>query len=102
DDRVAARTARPPRRVRPRSEGDVSRSDELRERILELVAEYHDAEFSHNGFVPGESRVPVSGKVFDSDELLQLVDASLDFWLTSGRYARQFELQLAKKLRVRH
>jgi CDP-6-deoxy-D-xylo-4-hexulose-3-dehydrase len=80
----------------------VSDSAELRERILELVAEYHDAAFGNGRFEPGESRVPVSGKVFDSEELLNLVDASLDFWLTTGRYARRFEIELAKKLGVRH
>lgn len=80
----------------------MSRSADLRERILELVAQFHDEEFARCEFVPGEARVPVSGKVFDSDELLHLVDASLDFWLTTGRYTKQFELQLAKKLGVRH
>ena len=80
----------------------MSDATDLRERILELVAEYHDAAFSNGRFEPGESRVPVSGKVFDADELLNLVDASLDFWLTTGRYARRFEIELAKKLGVRH
>ena len=80
----------------------MSGSAELRERILELVSEYHDAEFGAREFVPGETAVPVSGKVFDADELLNLVDASLDFWLTTGRYARRFEVDLAKRLGVRH
>jgi CDP-4-dehydro-6-deoxyglucose reductase, E1 len=80
----------------------VSDAAELRERILELVAEYHDAQFADGGFTGGESPVPVSGKVFDADELLNLVDASLDFWLTTGRYARRFELELAKRLGARH
>ena len=61
----------------------------LREQILELVAAYHDAQFAQGAFEPGASAVPVSGKVFDADELLNLVDASLDFWLTTGRYARR-------------
>ena len=74
----------------------------LRHRILELVAEFHDAEFAARGFVPGETPVPVSGKVFDDAELLNLVDASLDFWLTTGRYAKQFELAFAKRVGVRH
>jgi CDP-6-deoxy-D-xylo-4-hexulose-3-dehydrase len=77
-------------------------ADELRERILELVAEFYDAEFGNGSFTPGESPVPVSGKVFDADELLHLVDASLDFWLTTGRYARRFELELARRMGVRH
>jgi CDP-6-deoxy-D-xylo-4-hexulose-3-dehydrase len=74
----------------------------LRERILELVEEFHGAEFAAGPFVPGETPVPVSGRVFDADELLHLVDASLDFWLTTGRYARRFELELARAVGVRH
>ena len=75
---------------------------ELRERILELVNEFYEAEFGANGFTRGESPVRVSGKVFDADELLNLVDSSLDFWLTTGRYAQRFERELARTLGVRH
>jgi CDP-4-dehydro-6-deoxyglucose reductase, E1 len=74
----------------------------LRTRILELVDEFHDAEFVSREFVPGETPVPVSGRVFDAEELLTLVDASLDFWLTTGRYARRFELELGRALGARH
>ena len=77
-------------------------AEELREQILELVQTYHDAEFASREFVPGETPVPVSGRVFDADELLHLVDASLDFWLTTGRYAKRFELEFAKAVGVRH
>ena len=77
-------------------------AEELREQILELVQTYHDAEFASREFVPGETPVPVSGRVFDADELLHLVDSSLDFWLTTGRYARRFELEFAKAVGVRH
>jgi CDP-4-dehydro-6-deoxyglucose reductase, E1 len=80
----------------------LSAAADLRERILALVGEYHDAEFGPKAFVPGETPIPVSGRVFDSDELLHLVDASLDFWLTTGRYARRFELEFAKAVGVRH
>ena len=80
----------------------MSESAELRERILALVDEYHSAEFGAVSFVPGETPVPVSGRVFDADELLHLVDASLDFWLTTGRYAKRFELEFARALGVRH
>ena len=47
-------------------------------------------------FVPGESNVPVSGKVFDVEDLGHLVDASLDFWLTEGRFTDEFEKKFAK------
>jgi CDP-4-dehydro-6-deoxyglucose reductase, E1 len=80
----------------------MSRADELRTQILELVEEYHDAQFGDGEFRPGESPVHVAGRVFDADELLRLVDASLDFWLTTGRYARVFERELARYLGVRH
>jgi CDP-4-dehydro-6-deoxyglucose reductase, E1 len=72
------------------------RARELRERILSLVREYAGEAFAPRGFVPGESAVPVSGKVFDAEELSLLVDASLDFWLTTGRYAARFEREFAR------
>ena len=72
-----------------------SRADDFRKQILDLVTEYHGAAFPIEPFVPGESRVPVSGKVFDADDIRHLVDASLDFWLTTGRYAQMFEREFA-------
>jgi len=80
----------------------VADATQLRERILELVAEYHDVAFAPRNFVPGETPIPVSGRVFDAEELMSLADASLDFWLTAGRYARRFELAFAKAVGVRH
>ncbi len=78
------------------------RAADLRRRILELVAEYHAEAFPDLEFVPGQTPVPVSGKVFDADELQHLVDASLDFWLTTGRFAEQFEREFARWMGVRH
>jgi CDP-4-dehydro-6-deoxyglucose reductase, E1 len=77
-------------------------ADELRAQILELTREYQALQWPHKAFVPGESSVPVSGKVFDADEVEKLVDASLDFWLTTGRYAKQFEREFARWMGVRH
>ncbi len=77
-------------------------ADELRERILELVAEYHDLAFPPRPFVAGISAIPVSGKVFDAAEVVSLVDSSLDFWLTTGRYAAEFEARFAEVMGVRH
>ena len=77
------------------------RADELRDRIRELVAEYHAEAFPTRTFVAGESAVPVSGKVFDADDVQHLVDASLDFWLTTGRFAAQFERDFARYMGVR-
>ena len=67
----------------------MSGASELRGQILDLVRQYHDEAFAADPFVPGVTPIPASGKVFDADELGLLVDASLDFWLTTGRYAER-------------
>ena len=77
-------------------------ADELRARILALVGEFAAAEWPPGPFVPGETPVPVSGRVFDADDVRTLVDASLDFWLTTGRFAARFERDLAAFVGVRH
>jgi CDP-6-deoxy-D-xylo-4-hexulose-3-dehydrase len=69
-------------------------AEDLRGRILRLVEEFAAAEWPRTPFVPGKSRIPVSGKVFDDDEVKSLVDASLDFWLTTGRFAASFKHSL--------
>lgn len=75
-------------------------SIELRKRILHLVSEYTGLSHGPKKFVPGETLVPVSGRVYDETDLQLLVASSLDFWLTSGRYNDEFEKQLAKFLRI--
>lgn len=77
-------------------------ADELRQKILSLVEEYAVSRWPESNFVPGESPVPVSGKVFDADEVRHLVDASLDFWLTTGRFAHEFERSLSDWVGARH
>jgi len=79
----------------------VSRADQLRDRIRGLVGEYYHEAFPAPDFVPGSSPVPVAGRVFDKQELELLVDSSLDFWLTTGRFAEQFEREFAKFVGVR-
>ena len=78
-----------------------ARADQLRSQILDLVGEFFEAEFADQAFAPGKSLVPVSGKVFDAAELRSLVDASLDFWLTTGRFAAQFEREFGAFCGVR-
>lgn len=73
-------------------EDDASRA--LREQILELCVEYQSGKAAAD-FVPGKTYIPASGKVVDGVDLTHIVDASLDLWLTSGRYGRQFEADLA-------
>src|ERR1700690_2507057 len=79
----------------------VSRADDLRDRIRALVGEYYREAFPAPAFVPGSSTVPISGRVFDEQELELLVESSLDFWLTTGRFADQFEREFAKFVGVR-
>jgi len=75
---------------------------ELRELIVNLSGEYAERFHGPRTFVPGESLVPVSGKVVGAPELRNLVDASLDLWLTTGRYNTAFEGRLAERLGVAH
>ena len=63
---------------------------QLRDEIRTLVKQYYDVALATQPFVPGQTNVPVSGKVFDSTELEYLVEASLDAWLTTGRFAAEF------------
>jgi len=81
---------------------DNLKAEALRHQILDLVAEYHKQAFPPRPFLGGISTVPVSGKVFDENELQHLVDSSLDFWLTTGRFADQFEKGFAKVMGMRH
>ncbi len=76
-------------------------AESLRERILELVGQYHDIRFAKRPFIPGETPIPVSGKVFDAHEVKTLVDSSLDFWLTTGRFAARFETEFARFIGAR-
>jgi CDP-6-deoxy-D-xylo-4-hexulose-3-dehydrase len=78
-----------------------SQTENLRDRILDLVSEYHELAFAQQPFVPGNTPVPVSGRVFDAEDMRSLVDSSLDFWLTTGRFAAQFEKQFARWFGVR-
>ncbi len=73
-----------------------------RQAILSLVESFATQSLEAPKFVPGESAVPVSGKVLDSSDISALVDASLDGWLTSGRFHKDFEKALEKYVGVRN
>lgn len=79
-----------------------SQVQRLRANISQLVAEYAAEAFPSKPFVGGISPIPVSGKVFDKEELQHLVEASLDFWLTTGRFAARFEEEFARRMGTRH
>ena len=74
----------------------------LRSRILEAVREFYRVEYGCNKEYQAGDRIPYAGRVFDEAEMECLVDASLDFWLTAGRYADRFEQELAGFLGVKH
>lgn len=76
--------------------------EEIRKQILELTKEYYKAKFADNNFIPGKSRVNYAGRVFDEKELVNLVDSSLDFWLTEGRYSEQFAEKISEFLGVQN
>ena len=81
----------------------ITKAENLKSDILEKVKEYYSLvhDNSGEGFVPGESRVNYAGRVFDEKEMTNLVDSSLEFWLTYGRYSKQFEKKLAEYLGIR-
>ena len=81
--------------------GDLKK-DELRRQISELVDRYAALAFAEKPFTPGSTVVPPSGKVIGAPELKNLVEASLDGWLTTGRFNDAFERRLASFLGVRH
>ena len=74
----------------------MTNAPQLRQLILEQVRKFYQEEFPEREFVPGKTYIPASGKVFDGDEMAYLVDASLDFWLTTGRFAQEFERDFQK------
>lgn len=74
----------------------------IRDEILSLTEEYYQAQFSQTKpFQPGD-RISYAGRVFDQEELRTLVDASLEFWLTAGRFTQRFETELADYLGVKY
>ena len=86
----------------PQQGSDQKTADQLRQEIAALVEQYHQVAFPTKPFLGGISTLPVSGKFFNADEMQHLVDSSLDFWLTTGRYAEQFETQFAKVMGMKH
>jgi len=77
-------------------------TENLRLEISKLVAEYADLKYKDKSIKPGRTVIPASGKVIGSTELQYMVDASLDGWLTSGRFNRKFEIELAKFIGIKY
>ena len=76
--------------------------DELSPLLRDIVHQEFELRHPTKKFTPGKSAIPITGKVFGEAELLAAVNASLDFWLTSGPYAEKFEKSLATYLGMRH
>jgi len=74
----------------------------LRQDIINKTIEYYQAKFGEKEFIPGKTRVNYAGRVFDEKELVNAVDASLDFWLTEGRFSEEFAEKIAEFLDVEH
>lgn len=81
----------------------MNRKDELKQQILALAKEYYaEVHGQEKSFEPGKTFVNYGGRYFDENELVNLVDSSLDFWLTAGPWARKFEKGFAEWLGVRY
>jgi CDP-6-deoxy-D-xylo-4-hexulose-3-dehydrase len=83
---------------------------EKREAVLKSLAYYQTTNYymaihkpvQTSEFIPGKSRIPYAGRVFDEKEMINLIDSSLDFWLTAGSYASKFEKEFAEFLGIKH
>lgn len=81
----------------------MSKKEELKQQILDLTREYYcEVHGQKKEFLPGETFVNYGGRYFDEAEMVNLVDSSLDFWLTAGPWAHKFETRLAKWLGVKY
>jgi CDP-4-dehydro-6-deoxyglucose reductase, E1 len=77
----------------------MTKKEQLKAEILAKVKEYYEvAHQAKKPFIAGESKIAYAARVFDADEMTNLVDSALEFWLTEGRYTKEFEQKLAKKL----
>jgi len=74
---------------------------DIKHQIHSLLQEYYDEAFKEKKFVPGESSVPVSGKVFNHRELQYITDSALDAWFTTGKFNAEFERKLANYINIR-
>jgi len=77
-------------------------AESLRQEIARLVSEYAKLQYQEKPFEPGKSVIPPSGKVMGEEELQHMVEASLDGWLTTGRFNEQFEEELAEFIGIKH
>lgn len=81
----------------------MAKKEELKARILELTREYYnEVHAPQKEFVPGKTHINYGGRYFNAEEMTNLIDASLDFWLTAGHWAHKFETRFAAWLQVNY
>lgn len=78
-----------------------TKAESIKKEIFDLVKAYCEEAFAPKAFVPGQSAVPVSGKVFDHEDLNAIVESALDGWFTTGRFNDAFEKDLAKFINIK-
>ena len=74
----------------------------IKKEIFKKVKEIYRLRKNQERFIFGKTRINYAGRIYDEKEMINLVDASLDFWLTAGKYAKKFEEEFAKFLGVKH
>ncbi len=79
----------------------MSELEQLQQEIFDRITRYYQLVHAERPFVPGETPVKYAGRVWDAREMINMVDAVLEFWLTAGRYAQEFERRLGAFLGVR-
>ncbi len=76
--------------------------NQLKKEIMEKVKEYVSLVHCEDSIFTSENRIPYASRIYDEEEVVNLVDAALEFWLTSGRYTKEFEAKLAEYLGVKY
>jgi len=74
----------------------------IRQKIFKEVRKFFDLRKKQEKFIPGKTKINYAGRVYSADELIKLVDAGLDFWLTAGKYSEKFEKEMAEFLGVKY
>ena len=74
----------------------MSKIEKLKDQIFSLIKDYHKEVFKEKPFIPGESTIPVSGKLIDHHEIINITESALDAWFTTGRFNTLFEKKLSE------
>ena len=78
------------------------KQEKIKEKILRMVSEFYRAGKNKDIFIPGKTKINCAGRVYNEKEIISLVDASLEFWLTSGRFTKKFESGLCNFLGIKN